>query len=65
MCTGDSEVSLLSWSSENRRGHGHRQDRGAGLAPMNMREKEGKDCAQATGFGNQEDDGIIQGEKQA
>ena len=32
---------------------------------MNMGEKEGKDCAQATGFGNWEDDGIIQGEKQA
>lgn len=32
---------------------------------MNMGEREGKDCAQATGFGNQEDDGIIQGEKQA
>ena len=32
---------------------------------MNMGEKEGKDCAQATGFGNQEDNGIIQGVKQA
>jgi len=65
MCTGDSDVSLLSHSSENRRGCEHRQDRGAGLALMNMGEKEGKDCAQATGFGNREDNGIIQGEKQA
>lgn len=32
---------------------------------MNMGKKEGKDCAQATGFGNREDNGIIQGEKQA
>ena len=40
MCTGDSDVSLLTHSSENRRGCEHRQDRGAGLALMNMGERK-------------------------
>lgn len=39
-------------------------DRGA-VALMSVGKEDVKDYAQASGFGNQENDGVIQGENQA
>lgn len=64
-CSDDSDMSLPSRTSDNRRGHWHIQERGASLAPMSVEEEEVEHGMQASGFGSQADGGIIRGEKQA